>query len=95
MLLLNAALKAALPPIGATSGQADPLICVKLFLPDGAWTWYVIEYDGSDECFGLVAGFARELGYFSLHELATLRGPFGCRVERDRYFEPCRLSEVP
>lgn len=95
MLLLTAALKAALPPIGATSGQADPVVRAKLFLPDSAWTWYVIEFDGDDECFGLVDGFERELGYFSLRELERGRGPLGCRIECDRYFEPCRLSEVP
>jgi len=48
--------------------------------------------------FGLVVGFEKELGYFSLTELQTLKeGMRGLRalpIERDVYFRPTRLSEV-
>ncbi len=48
--------------------------------------------------FGFVAGNEPELGYFSLHELETckqgLSGIWALPIERDRYFKPCRLSEV-
>ena len=44
--------------------------------------------------FGLVSGLEVELGYFSLSELKTVRGAFGLHVERDRYFEPTRLSAI-
>lgn len=38
--------------------------------------------------FGLVDGFERELGYFSLNELQSIRGALGLPVERDLYFTP-------
>ena len=42
--------------------------------------------------FGLVCGMERELGYFSLAELQSVRGPLGLRVERDLYFTPTPMS---
>jgi len=50
--------------------------------------------DDIDIFFGLVDGFEKELGYFSLSELENLRGPFGLKVERDLYFEPATLKEL-
>ena len=44
--------------------------------------------------FGYVKGLDAELGYFSLAELEQIRGCFGLPVERDLYFEPCRLSTI-
>ncbi|MEL7435305.1 MAG: hypothetical protein AAFN11_15260, partial [Chloroflexota bacterium] len=35
----------------------DAIVHVKFFTPWTFWTWYVIEYDGRDLCFGLVNGF--------------------------------------
>jgi Protein of unknown function (DUF2958) len=84
------------------------MVVCKFFTPDADWTWYAIEgspvdedgyYDTDKEkvdflFFGLVSGIAVELGYFSLAELESVRGPFGLRIERDLYFEPTRLSEV-
>ena len=62
----------------------------------GAWTWYATEYDPDQRLFfGRVDGFESELGYFGLAELEDARGPQGLRVERDLYFRPTRLSEIP
>ncbi|MEN5407683.1 DUF2958 domain-containing protein, partial [Aliarcobacter butzleri] len=36
----------------------------------------------------------RELGYFSLDELESVRGLFGLKVERDLSFKPTKLSKV-
>ncbi len=69
MHLLTKAITKTLPPIGATSNQDDPMVWVKFFDPTGSWTWYATEFDGEDEFFGLVHGFVKELGYFSLDEL--------------------------
>jgi hypothetical protein len=48
--------------------------------------------------FGLVIGFEPEFGYFSLNELIKakqgLRGIQALPIERDKYFKPCRLSEI-
>jgi hypothetical protein len=81
-------------PLGATEGERDPLVRAKFFYPDFSWTWYAIEFDGSDRFFGLVDGFEKELGYFSLAELLTNRGKLGLEIERDLYFTPCRLSTL-
>lgn len=83
-----------LPPRYGTEQQDDPIAHLKWFTPDSSWTWYVLEYDPADRlCFGLVIGQERELGYFSLDELLTLRGPLGLKVERDLYWEPRPLSQ--
>ncbi len=84
-----------LPALYSTEHESDPLMIVKFFTPDGAWTWYASEYDGEDELFfGWVDGFEQELGYFSLVELRDARGLFGLPIERDIHFKPTRLSEV-
>ena len=44
----------------------DKVIVAKLFTPWSNWTWYVIEFDGEDQCFGFVKGLEAEFGYFSL-----------------------------
>ena len=94
MKLITEALKKKLPPLYSTEGERDPLVVCKFFLPDFHWTWFAIEYDGRDTFFGWVHGDFPELGYFSLTELKSIRGKLGLPIERDRYFKPCRLSEV-
>jgi len=44
--------------------------------------------------FGYVEGFDKELGYFSLKELATIVGPGGLKVERDIHFKPTKLKDI-
>jgi hypothetical protein len=83
----------ALPKFYTTEHIAleNKQILVKLFHPGSSWTWYVIEYDGADLCWGLVDGHELEFGYFSLKEISTVTMP---RVERDKYFKPCSVSEI-
>ena len=90
-------LLSALPQIGETSEQQDPLVHIKLFDPSSSWTWFVIEYDPKERIgYGYVCGFEKELGSFDLAELEAIRtGPLKLRIERDLYFEPCRLSQLP
>ena len=63
---------------------------VKFFTPWGANTWLFTELgDDGDSLFGLGdlgMGFP-ELGYVSLAELQTVKGPFGLGVERDLGFK--------
>jgi len=94
MQLLTKELRKRLPALGATEHMQDPTAQVRFFTPWTNWTWYGVEFDGKDTFFGLVQGFEEELGYFSLEEIASARGPFGLRIERDITFEPTRLSEV-
>ncbi len=66
--------------------EPDPVPVVKLFNPLGAATWLATELgEDDDTLFGLAdLGFGcPELGYFSLSEIASLRLPFGLRIERD------------
>ena len=92
--LLPKSIRDALPPLGATSGQPDPLAVAKFFTPDGGWTWYAVEFDGDDTFNGLVHGLFVEFGTFSLRELLDVRGGLGLPVERDRYFEPTPISKL-
>ena len=94
MQLLTKELRKQIPPLGTTSKEADPMVVCKFFTPDSNWTWYVIEFDGEDICFGLVEGNETELGYFSLSEIQAIHGPAGLRVERDLYFDPVPLSAI-
>ncbi len=94
MKLLTQEILKKLPKLYSVENDEDPMVWCKFFTPDSSWTWYGMEFDGKDLFFGLVDGFEKELGYFSLSELKTIRGKLGLPVERDMYFKPCRLSEV-
>jgi len=83
-----------LPVFYATEQENDPMVIVKFFAPWLNWTWYAVEFDGTDRFYGYVVGFEAELGYFSLSELRGLKGPFGLGVERDLYFQAQPLSSV-
>lgn len=92
--LLTKALEKALPPLYASDGTptADQVAVVKFFTPASSWTWYAIEYDPESRTFyGLVDGQECEYGYFSLDELESLGGT----INRDMYFKPKKLSELP
>lgn len=94
MKLLTQENRCALPPLYATENEKDPVALVKFFDPCGSWSWYATEFDGEDLFFGLVDGGVKELGYFRLSELASVRGPFGIGIERDRWFTPTPLSKL-
>ena len=83
-----------LPKLGATEGEKEPMALVKFFYPDFSWTWFGVEYDGKDLFYGLVHGFEKELGYFTLSELMANRGKLGCEIERDFCFKPVPVNEL-
>ena len=97
--LMTRKLADAIPALGANANVADCddiLAHAKLFSPYTNWTWYITELDPeTGQCFGLVEGFERELGYFDLSELAetTVFGGVPA-VERDLYWEPKTLGEI-
>jgi len=111
-VLLPESLKERMPALYSQEQEPDPLVVCKFFDPVGSWTWYPYEGSPVDEdgyydtnkpkvdyvFFGLVVGFEKELGYFSLHELQTLkeglRGLRALPIERDVWFSPTRLSAV-
>lgn len=95
MKLLTKAIRKQLPALYSQDGKGgDAVAYVKYFTPSAQWTWYGCEYDGQDTFFGLVEGQFKELGYFSLSELKSVRGPMGLPVERDLHFKPTKLSEI-
>ena len=76
----------------------NPTVQLKYFTPWGNWTWYVLEAekqeDGDFLFFGFVVGHDAELGYFTLSELTSTKGPFGLKIERDLYFKPTPLDVI-
>ena len=87
MKLLTKEILDKIPALYEQDGKGnDALIYVKFFTPSSNWTWYATEFDGEDTFFGLVQGHEQELGYFSLKELQSVKGPFGLGVERDMHF---------
>ena len=95
MKLVNEEIKNILPKLYEQDNKnLNAIAYVKFFTPDSNWTWYATEFDGEDTFFGLVDGFVKELGYFSLAELESTRGPLGLKIERDLYFEPTILEEL-
>lgn len=93
--LMTDEIRGQLPQLGANEEQGlEAPAPVKYFTPDSNWTWYASEFDGDDLLFGLVIGFEIELGYFSLQELQSVRGPLGLKIERDLYYEAQTLREL-
>ena len=96
MKLLTKEILNKFPKLGETDGKdpKDVKIIVKFFTPDSNWTWFLTEYNGEDTFFGYVKEQFDELGYVSLSELQSVRGPMGLPVERDMYFGDHTLQEV-
>jgi hypothetical protein len=119
MKLMTKELLRKIPPLYSQENEKDPVVVCKFFMPDGGWTWYVIEgstREGNccgwgENCnhkplteydpvrhdiifFGYVDGLELEFGNFTLSELEAVRGRLGLPVERDRWFEPCRVSKL-
>jgi hypothetical protein len=96
MRLLTEPIAARIPKLYETENIAlpDKVAQAKFFHPVSNWTWYVIEYDGQDTCWGLVVGHETEFGYFSLRELSETLG-IGLPIEQDSYFRPTQLQDLP
>jgi len=95
MQLLTKTIVKRLPALGTTDAKGLPAVAqVKFFTPDSGWTWYAAEFDGTDIFWGLVIGYYKEFGTFSLSELQSVRGALGLPVERDRHFEPTPLAAL-
>lgn len=104
MKLLTKAIREKLPALRKTDGsKGTAKVWLKLFDPSGSWTWYA--WEGEDikddegnvvdyHFFGLVCGFEKELGYFSLREIESVKGAFGLGIERDMYWTPITVAEL-
>ena len=88
MKLLTKGILSKLPALGETEGIKDPPVVVKFFDPMGSWTWYVLEYDPKRRMFyGLVHGFEKELGGFSLDDLESIGKKHILGIERDLHWD--------
>ena len=91
MILIPDDIRQRLLTNGAAERETDHEPVVKLFDPTGAATWLITEMmpDEPDILFGLCdLGFGcPELGYVSLAELESVKGPLGLGIERDMHFD--------
>ena len=104
MKLLPKEIRDTLPPLYAQDGKGGKaIVYAKFFTPDSQWSWHCTEGEpvlneaGSEidfQCFGLVFGHEKELGYFNLNELEGVRGPMGLPIERDLYWRHKTLEEI-
>ena len=97
MKMMTKEIEKRIPGMGETEEIGkDARVHVKFFSPYTGWTWYATEYDPVDRIFfGLVDGHEKELGYFSLDDLESVRGPLGLPIERDLHWNgTVTLSEI-
>lgn len=80
-----------LPTMRDDGESSSDVASVKLFTPWAGAAWKLSEFDPAT---GIAFGWCDlglgmpELGYVSVDELLSLRGPAGLRVERDDYYSP-------
>ena len=73
----------------------EQMVVAKYFNPTGNGTWYLMNMDkDEDYCWGIVDMFAVEMGSFSMRELQGIKLPLNMGIERDKYFEPIKASEL-
>jgi hypothetical protein len=92
MELIPEAIRARLLANGAKVREEDDHVpLVKLFTPDANATWLISESDPDrpDLYFALCdLGFGfPELGYLSISEISSVKGPLGLSIERDLWFK--------
>lgn len=104
MVLMTPKIKYQLPRLyhyDDSNLRVDEYIAICKFFA-GQFTWYILEgsMDKSGEwllfCYVYNANCPEfsELGYVSLSELESVRGPYGLRAERDYYFKEKKLGEI-
>lgn len=95
MQLMTDELRRKLPPLFSCERGLTPTVYAKFHAPWCGWSWYAVEFDGTDLFLGVVKGPKFfEKGCFSLSQLESIRGPEGQRVERDPCFKPCSAEHV-
>lgn len=104
MKLLTKAIIKKLPAVYATENTPlkDKVAVCKFFCPWGRYTAYVIEGDKYENGNWLFFGYVvsplgndyDEFGYFSLSDLESIKHFSGLTIERDRWFEPTKMSEL-
>jgi DUF2958 family protein len=109
MGLLTPSIQFSLPKIYTTDEVPleEKIVICKFFTPWAFWSWFVFEGEMEGKIFftdsrdfvfyGMAHGFEKEIGYFKLSDLESIRGPCGLIVERDlsvfktRYIDCCTM----
>jgi len=71
-------------------------VVAKFFDAMGDWKWFLMNmHKDEDYCWGIVDGFAVEMGSWLMSELKKVKfKPFNLPVERDLYFKPIKSKDV-
>ena len=96
--LLTKELEKQLPSYYKAANSEDPIVHAHFFSPYSNWDWYVLggmKVGDDYHFFCLVYGFEREYGPVSLNELQNVRKGQLQLVERDAYWNKCKVSELP
>ena len=59
--LMTREIAEGLPRLYEQDGAEDPTVYVHYFSCVNGWDWWLLEFDGTDEAFGLVEGYDDEL----------------------------------
>jgi len=97
MMLMTKEIKNKIPALysGEDTPLADKICHVKFFHPMCNMTWYATEFDPETGIFfGWVDSQFSEWGNFSLEEMENLNVK-GLGMERDKFFTPKPMSEIP
>lgn len=100
MKLMTKEIERKMPKFESTSGVPiqEKQVITYYFTPWSNWRWYVVEGERQENgdlmFFGLVHGFEKEWGYFSLSELESVQGPFGMKIERELYSEGMKIKDI-
>ena len=98
MKLLTKEIEQIIPALYSTEEieTKDKTIVCKFFAIGSGWTWFVVEgerqEDGDYLFFGLVNGFEKEWGYFTLSELLSVKWHGIPGIERDLFFHPVTVG---
>lgn len=98
MKLLTKELENKLPELYAQDGKGmEATAFAKFFHPCAHATWFVTEYSPEERLFfgwAELAPGCGELGYLSLDELESVKGPLGMGIEKNLNFQPQPLGEA-
>jgi len=98
MQLMTKELEERFAQVGRQEEVKDPTVIAKFFNPIGRGYWFATEYDPTDKIFfgyvSLFGDYNDEWGSFSLEELESLQLPMGMKIERDKGFQECPMSQI-
>jgi len=99
MKMMTKEIEAKMAPLYSTeNSNGEAMVQVKFFDIAGSWTWYAWEAEKQENgdwlFFGLVDGFEKEMGYFTMSELQSVKWGSAPRIERDMYWTPITVNEL-